>query len=92
MRRFQYNTRPLVDEEMDSIRYKDDIITLRSGRALASFDSMVERSIESMVMRIDRTLQVSGLIKTRRKFGLRSHILENFPHECAAVSGMSEFS
>ncbi|KAH4332989.1 hypothetical protein HBH87_070910 [Parastagonospora nodorum] len=46
MRRFQHNTRPLIGSEMDSIRCREDIITLRSGRALASFDSMIERSIE----------------------------------------------
>ncbi|KAH3983951.1 hypothetical protein HBI55_117970 [Parastagonospora nodorum] len=57
MRRFQHNTRPLIGSEMDSIRCREDIITLRSGRALASFDSMIERSIEPTVIRIHRILQ-----------------------------------
>lgn len=47
-----------MDSEMESIRTKDDIITLRTGRSLASFDSLVESGVERILVTIDRALHV----------------------------------
>ncbi|KAF2001671.1 hypothetical protein P154DRAFT_432662 [Amniculicola lignicola CBS 123094] len=53
VRRYHHNTKPLMDAEMDSIRSKEDTISLRSGREWASFDGGVETVIGS----VDHTLQ-----------------------------------
>jgi hypothetical protein len=60
IRRFHHNNRPLMDAETDAIRCKDDIITLRSGRELATFDTWVESGIERTLLKIDDTLRVSA--------------------------------
>ncbi|OCL02525.1 hypothetical protein AOQ84DRAFT_401166 [Glonium stellatum] len=49
VRRYYHNTKPLMDAEMDSIRSKEDIVSLRNGREWASFDGCVE----SMLQRFD---------------------------------------
>lgn len=59
LRRFYNNTKPLLDAGLQSVRTKTDQITLRTGRELASFDAWVERGIESLIGRLDGTLQVS---------------------------------
>jgi hypothetical protein len=51
IRRFHHNNRPLMDAETDAIRCKDDIITLRSGRELATFDTWVESGIERTLLK-----------------------------------------
>lgn len=43
---------PLVQDEANYIRRKEDMITLRHGRECAGFDSLVERTLS----RIDRVL------------------------------------
>lgn len=43
---------PLVSDEIEYIRRKEDIITLRTGRECAAFDNLVERALS----RIDRFL------------------------------------
>jgi hypothetical protein len=45
VRRYHHNTKPLMDAEMDSIRSKEDTVSLRSGREWASFDGGVETVI-----------------------------------------------
>lgn len=45
VRRYHHNTKPLMDAEMDSIRSKEDTISLRSGREWATFDGGVETVI-----------------------------------------------
>jgi hypothetical protein len=45
VRRYHNNTKPLMDAEMDSIRSKEDTVSLRSGREWASFDGGVEHVI-----------------------------------------------
>lgn len=48
--------KPLVDRERQFIRRKEDIITLRTGRECAAFDSFVERSlsrVDDALMRIN---------------------------------------
>jgi len=42
VRRYHHNTKPLMDAEMDSIRSKEDTVSLRNGREWASFDGFVE--------------------------------------------------
>jgi hypothetical protein len=61
IRGYHYNTKPLLDKETESIQHKYDIVTLRSGRELASFDSWVEAGIESTLSRFDFALQVIPL-------------------------------
>ncbi|KAF2106419.1 hypothetical protein BDV96DRAFT_617408 [Lophiotrema nucula] len=45
VRRYIHNTKPLMDSEMDSIRSKEDIVSIRSGREWANFDGKVESAI-----------------------------------------------
>lgn len=48
VRRYHYNEKPLMDSEMDSIRSKEDIVSLSNGREWATFDSGVETVIHSI--------------------------------------------
>jgi hypothetical protein len=45
VRRYHHNTKPLMYTEMDSIKSKEDTISLSSGREWASFDGGVESVI-----------------------------------------------
>jgi hypothetical protein len=53
VRRYYHNTKPLMDAEMDSIRSKEDTISLHNGREWASFDG----GVETMIGQVDRGLQ-----------------------------------
>lgn len=53
VRRYLYNQKPLGDSEMESIRCKEDVVSLRSGREWAAFDG----GVETMIGRMDRVLQ-----------------------------------
>lgn len=46
VRRYHHNTKPLMDAEMDSIRSKEDTVSLRNGREWASFDGFVESMLQ----------------------------------------------
>ncbi|KAF2658094.1 hypothetical protein K491DRAFT_625354 [Lophiostoma macrostomum CBS 122681] len=52
VRRFYHNTKPLMDTEMDSIRSKEDTVSLRTGREWASFDG----GVESILWQLDHWL------------------------------------
>ena len=47
VRRYHHNTKPLMDAEMDSIRSKEDTVSLVSGREWSSFDGGVEKVLSS---------------------------------------------
>ncbi|KAF2263481.1 hypothetical protein CC78DRAFT_581369 [Lojkania enalia] len=47
VRRYYHNTDPLMDADMDSIRSKEDIVSIRSGREWANFDGSVESALGS---------------------------------------------
>ncbi|KAF2851284.1 hypothetical protein T440DRAFT_423575 [Plenodomus tracheiphilus IPT5] len=53
VRRYHHHKQPLVDAETDSIRTKEDIISLHSGREWASFDG----GVETMIGQADKVLQ-----------------------------------
>ncbi|KAH7394251.1 hypothetical protein DE146DRAFT_679493 [Phaeosphaeria sp. MPI-PUGE-AT-0046c] len=53
VRRYHHNTKPLMDAEMDSIRSKEDIVSLHNGREWATFDG----GVETVIGRLDRVLQ-----------------------------------
>lgn len=53
VRRYHHNTKPLMDAEMDSIRSKEDTVSLRSGREWASFDG----GVEHVIFQVDSLLQ-----------------------------------
>ncbi|OAL46257.1 hypothetical protein IQ07DRAFT_201463 [Pyrenochaeta sp. DS3sAY3a] len=53
VRRYHHNTKPLMDAEMDSIRSKEDIVSLHNGREWATFDG----GVETMIGQVDRFLQ-----------------------------------
>lgn len=53
VRRYLHNTKPLMDAEMDSIRSKEDTISLRSGREWATFDG----GVETVIGQADHLLQ-----------------------------------
>jgi hypothetical protein len=48
VRRFYSNTKPLFDSEMNSIRSKEDIVSLRSGREWVSLNGRVEGVISEL--------------------------------------------
>jgi len=65
VRRFYNNEKPLMDAEMDSIRAKEDTVSLRSGgREWGGFDG----SIETGIFRFDQWL--------KRVFGLKKPPLQ----------------
>ncbi|KAF2752007.1 hypothetical protein M011DRAFT_463492 [Sporormia fimetaria CBS 119925] len=66
VRRYHHNTKPLQDSEMDAIRSKEDIVSLRNGREWASFDG----GVETMISQIDHFLQ--------KLFRLRSPPLQRY--------------
>jgi hypothetical protein len=53
LRRFCYNTKPLMDAEMDSLRCKEDMVSLHNGREFVNFDA----SVETMIGQLDHALQ-----------------------------------
>jgi hypothetical protein len=59
VRRYHHNEKPLMDAEMDSIRSKEDTVSLRSGREWASFDG----GVETLLGQIDHFLQTLFRLK-----------------------------
>lgn len=58
VRRFHHNTDCLMDAETDSIRSKEDVVSLINGREWATFDGGVENmigSVDQVLQRIFRT-------------------------------------
>jgi soluble cytochrome b562 len=53
VRRYHHNQKPLMDAEMESIRSKEDIVSLHNGREWATFDG----GVETMIGQIDRALK-----------------------------------
>jgi hypothetical protein len=53
VRRYHHNTKPLMDAEMDSIRSKEDTVSLHNGREWATFDG----GVETLIGQLDRVLQ-----------------------------------
>ncbi|CAO2656429.1 Nn.00g052320.m01.CDS01 [Neocucurbitaria sp. VM-36] len=53
LRRYHHNQKPLMDAEMDSVRSKEDIVSLHNGREWATFDG----GVETMIGQVDRLLQ-----------------------------------
>lgn len=64
VRRFHHNHKPLLDAETDSIRSKEDTVSLRnSGREGGSFDGGLEKAIfkvDSWIMGVARTFGIQG--------------------------------
>lgn len=60
VRRYHHNTKPLMDAEMDSIRSKEDVVSLHNGREWASFDG----GVETIIGQIDRFLKKIFNMKT----------------------------
>jgi len=53
VRRYCFKKKPLMDDVLDSIRTKEDIVTIHNGREWASFDG----GVETMIGQTDRFLQ-----------------------------------
>ncbi|KAJ8112314.1 hypothetical protein OPT61_g5297 [Boeremia exigua] len=53
VRRYYNNTKPLMDGEMDSVRCKEDIVSISTGRERAAFDG----GVETLIGQVDGTLQ-----------------------------------
>lgn len=53
VRRYHTNTKPLMDAEMDSVRSKEDIVSISTGRERAAFDGGVEK----MIGQVDGAIQ-----------------------------------
>ncbi|KAF2868965.1 hypothetical protein BDV95DRAFT_630165 [Massariosphaeria phaeospora] len=53
VRRYHHNTKPLMDADTDSIRSKEDTVSLRSGREWATFDG----GVESIIGQVDNWLK-----------------------------------
>ena len=54
VRTWLHNTKPIVDEEENFIRCKEDMVTLRHGRECAGFDGLVESVLNSLNCRLTR--------------------------------------
>ena len=61
VRRYCYNSQPLMDDPMESIRSKEDIVSLHNGREWATFDG----GVETMISGIDNLLQ--KVFRTEKK-------------------------
>jgi hypothetical protein len=53
VRRYHHNFKPLMDGEMESIRSKEDIVSVSSGRERAAFDG----GVETLISRVDGVLK-----------------------------------
>ncbi|KAI4959384.1 hypothetical protein J4E86_003106 [Alternaria arbusti] len=53
VRRYCFKKKPLMDDVLDSIRTKEDIVTIHNGREWASFDG----GVETMIGQTDRFLK-----------------------------------
>lgn len=53
VRRYHNNTKPLMDGEMESIRSKEDIVSISTGRERAAFDG----GVETLIGQVDGTLK-----------------------------------
>lgn len=60
VRRYCHNVKPLMDAEMESIRCKEDVVSLHNGREWASFDG----GVETMISQMDHLLQKMFRTKT----------------------------
>jgi hypothetical protein len=53
VRRYHNNTKPLMDGEMESIRCKEDVVSISTGRERAAFDG----GVETFIGQVDSTLK-----------------------------------
>ena len=53
VRRYHHNFKPLMDGEMESIRSKEDIVSVSNGRERAAFDG----GVETLISRLDGVLK-----------------------------------
>ena len=53
VRRYHNNTKPLMDGEMESIRCKEDVVSISTGRERAAFDG----GVETLIGQVDSTLK-----------------------------------
>jgi hypothetical protein len=53
VRRYHNNTKPLMDGEMESIRSKEDIVSISTGRERAAFDG----GVETLIGQVDGSLK-----------------------------------
>jgi hypothetical protein len=58
VRNWIWNLKPVVEKEQAFIKYKEDIITLHSGREWSGFDGF----IESLLLKLDCRLIRVGLL------------------------------
>lgn len=61
LRNYMYNTKPLMDSDMESVRFKEDMLSLSNGREWTSFDGLVETILQV----IDQKL-LKPLLRTKR--------------------------
>ena len=85
VRRYHNNTKPLMDGEMESIRCKEDVVSISTGRERAAFDG----GVETLIGQVDSTLKrvfnlkqgplvVSGwLQRVNFPFNVRIEVLSN---------------
>jgi hypothetical protein len=53
LRRYCYKKKPLLDDELESIRAKEDMVTIHNGREWATFDG----GVETVISQTDKFLQ-----------------------------------
>lgn len=54
-----WNKKPIADREMEFIKRREDLVSLRQGREWSSFDDLVERCVQKMHCKL---LQVQNLM------------------------------
>jgi hypothetical protein len=72
VRRYCYNSQPLMDDPMESIRSKEDIVSLHNGREWASFDGGVETMIsgvDNLLKKVFRTEKKPLQVSTQSDLG-----------------------
>lgn len=60
LRRYCYKKKPLLDEGLESIRTKEDMVTIHNGREWATFDG----GVETVIGQTDKFLQKVFRTKT----------------------------
>lgn len=89
VRRYYNNTKPLHDGEMESVRCKEDIVSISTGRERAAFDG----GVETLLGQVDGTFQkwfnlkqpplLVGLRLSPRHACLADVVAEVLPHSGA---------
>lgn len=80
VRNFFRDLQPIVREESNFIRCKEDLITLRSGREYAGFDTFVEACLSRLDKRLKKAPFHSNIVQVSRLLYFRRRVADRVDH------------